>query len=83
MNDGREGESCIWFSRPPNGTKLYTEQPASVAAALTDEQILEAMRLSIYAADGGYVFDTAKDHVVAAGRALMACLDKVTRLNSK
>jgi len=31
MNDGREGEPCIWFSRPPNGTKLYAEQPAPVA----------------------------------------------------
>ncbi|WP_300747471.1 hypothetical protein [Pseudomonas sp.] len=28
MNDGREGDPCIWFSRPPNGTKLYAEQPA-------------------------------------------------------
>lgn len=45
---------------------------------LTDDQILEAMREHIYAADGGYVFDTAKDDVIAAGRAL---LDKFKELN--
>ncbi|MNQ94002.1 hypothetical protein D3C85_1094950 [compost metagenome] len=45
---------------------------------LTDDQILEAMREHIYHADGGYVFDTAKDDVIAAGRAL---LDKVKELN--
>lgn len=55
------------------------EQPAPVA--LTDEQILEAMRPAIYAADGGYVFDTAPEHVIAAGRALIAYLDELKRLN--
>lgn len=44
----------------------------SIQAELTDEQILEAMREHIYAADGGYVFDTAKPAVIAAGRALIA-----------
>lgn len=38
----------------------------------SDEQILEAMRPAICQADGGYVFDTAKDDVIAAGRALLA-----------
>jgi hypothetical protein len=31
MIDGREGEPCVWFSRPPNGTKLFASQPAPVA----------------------------------------------------
>lgn len=53
-------------------------RPASVSVVMSDEQILEAMREHIYAADGGYVFDTAKDDVIAAGRAL---LDKVKELN--
>lgn len=57
---------------------LYAEQPAPVAVALTDDQILEAMRSEIYKADGGYVFDTAKEYVIAAGRAL---IDEVARLN--
>lgn len=38
---------------------------------LTDEQIIEAMRLDLYAADGGYVIDMAEEHVVKAGRALL------------
>ncbi|MNP09215.1 hypothetical protein D3C76_1013080 [compost metagenome] len=46
--------------------------------ALSDEQILEAMRPAIYRADGGYVFDTAKEDVITAGRAL---IDKVKELN--
>lgn len=45
--------------------------PAPVAVTLSDDQILEAMRDHIYAADGGYVFDTEKRHVIAAGRALI------------
>lgn len=52
--------------------KLRALLDAPVAAALTDEQILEAMRPAIYAADGGYVFDTAPEHVIAAGRAILA-----------
>ena len=51
---------------------------AQVPVALTDEQILTAMRPAIYRADGGYIFDTAKEDVIAAGRAL---LDKVKELN--
>lgn len=50
----------------------------SAPIELTDEQILEVMRPAIYRADGGYIFDTAKDDVIAAGRAL---LDKVKELN--
>lgn len=51
---------------------LYTAPPAPVAVTLSDDQILDAMREHIYAADGGYVFDTAKPDVIAAGRALIA-----------
>lgn len=50
---------------------------ATVAVVMTGEQILEAMRQSLTDADGGYVFDTAKDDVIAAGRALL----EVARLN--
>lgn len=49
------------------------------AIALTDAQILEVMRPEIYAADGGYVFDTAKENVVAAGRALIALITPKTQ----
>lgn len=67
------------FSAYQNGiVGAEKEQPAPVAAPITDEQILEAMRPAIYAADGGYVFDTAKDDVIASGRALLA---EVARLN--
>jgi hypothetical protein len=51
---------------------LYSKQPAPLAADLTDEEIIEAMRPAIYAADGGYVFDTAPEKVIAAGRSLLA-----------
>ena len=54
------------------------EQPAPVAALITDEQILEAMRPAMMSADGGYVFDTAKQDVIEAGRAL---LSEVARLD--
>lgn len=50
---------------------LYAEQPAPVAVVMTDDQILDAMREHITSADGGYVFDTAPQDVVAAGRALL------------
>lgn len=56
----------------------YRKQPMPVAAPITDEQILEAMRPAMMSADGGYVFDTAKDDVIEAGRALLA---EVARLN--
>lgn len=56
---------------------LYAEQPAPVAVVMTDDQILDAMREHITSADGGYVFDTAPQDVVAAGRALLG----VARLN--
>ena len=60
---------------------LFTSQPApvSVSVAPTDEQILEAMRSAIYAADGGYVFDYGKDYVIESGRAL---IEKFKELNS-
>lgn len=51
--------------------KLYAEQPAPAAEPITDEQILEAMRPAITDADGGYVFNTAKQDVISAGRALL------------
>lgn len=44
----------------------------SIQAELSDDQILEAMREHVYAADGGYVFETAKPALIAAGRALIA-----------
>lgn len=69
-----------WFTPSAfesGATKLYAEQPAPVAVVITDDQILEAMRQSLTDADGGYVFDTAKDDVIAAGRALL----EVARLN--
>lgn len=46
--------------------------------AITDYQILEAMRPAIMSADGGYVFETASQDVIDAGRALLA---EVARLN--
>lgn len=55
---------------------VYREPQALVVP--TDEQILEVMRPGIYHADGGYVFDTAKEDVIAAGRAL---INKVKELN--
>lgn len=64
-------------------TPLYTAPPAPVAVVLSDEQILEAMRPDIVNADGGYVFDTAKDDVVKAGRAILACLDATAALNGR
>ena len=63
---------------PADGTLLYAEQPEPVAFAITDDQILEAVRPAIMSADGGYVFDTAKQDVIDAGRALLA---EVARLN--
>ena len=63
-----------------SGAKLTSEVKSNkspVAVAITDEQILEAMRPAITYADGGYVFDTAKQDVLAAGRALL----EVARLN--
>lgn len=57
---------------------LYISPPAPVAVTLTDEQILEVMRPVIYRADGGYVFDMAKDDVIEAGRAL---IDKLKEMN--
>ena len=56
---------------------LYAEQPAPVAVVLSDEQILEAMRKDIYEADGGYVFDTEPQAVIAAGRAVLALIAPV------
>ena len=55
------------------------KQREPVSVVLTDEQILETMRPAIYRADGGYIFDTAKDDVIAAGRSL---IDKVKELNT-
>jgi len=49
----------------------HAGQPAPVAVNITDEQILEAMRLSITAADGGYVYDMSPEYVIAAGRSLL------------
>ena len=63
-----------------SGAKLTSEvksHKSPVAVVMTDEQILEAMRQSLTDADGGYVFDTAKDDVIAAGRALL----EVAKLN--
>jgi len=60
-----------------NALRKPVEQPAPVAVVITDDQILEAMRQSLTDADGGYVFDTAKDDVIAAGRALL----EVAKLN--
>lgn len=65
--DGKEDEYHLGHETQP----LYAEQPAPVVVVLTDEQILEAMRASMMDADGGYVFDTAKPDVIAAGRALL------------
>jgi len=31
MTHGSEGNCCIWFSRPPDGTLLYASQPAPVS----------------------------------------------------
>ena len=50
---------------------VFREQPAPVAVTITDEQILEAMRLSITAADGVYVYDMSPEYVIAAGRSLL------------
>ena len=49
---------------------LFRGKPAH-AVAMTDDQILEAMRLSITAADGGYVYDMSPEYVIAAGRSLL------------
>lgn len=48
---------------------------------LTDDEVLEAMRPHIYAADGGYVYDTAKVELLAAGRALLACARQKAEMN--
>ena len=49
---------------------LFRGKPAH-AVAMTDDQILEVMRLSITAADGGYVYDMSPEYVIAAGRSLL------------
>lgn len=69
---------------PPDrdSQKLFRQaQPATAKVVLPDEKILEAMRQSLNDADGGYVVDTEPDKVIAAGRALIACLDEVAKLN--
>jgi hypothetical protein len=39
---------------------------------ITDEQIIDAMRKDINAADGGYIIDTSPELAIAAGRAVLA-----------
>ena len=58
-------------SNPKYWTDAFPVFTAPMTVSLTDDQILEAMHEHIYAADGGYVFDTAKADVIAAGRALL------------
>lgn len=53
--------------------RLDLIKPYITVCCLTDDEVLEAMRPHIYEADGGYVWDTAKVEVLAAGRALLAC----------
>lgn len=60
----------------------YRKPPMPVAAPITDEQILEAMRPAMMSADGGYVFETAKDDVIEAGRALLDAAARVEPDNS-
>lgn len=48
------------------------EDVRAVADEPSDAQILEAMRKPIYEADGGYVWDTEREMVLAAGRAVLA-----------
>lgn len=36
MGLSSEGGPCVWFSRPPDGTMLYTSPPASVAMLLPE-----------------------------------------------
>lgn len=70
------------FLESGNGEPEVAAPQSPVAVVLTDEQILEVMRPAIYRADGGYVFDTAKEDVIEAGRALIACLDATAALNT-
>lgn len=66
------------FKMPPQGWGVKVQAAILPALELSDEQILEAMRPAMMSADGGYVFDTAKQDVIDAGRALLA---EVARLN--
>lgn len=66
-----EAEPNEKASNPEYWTDAFPVYIKPSMASLTDEEILEAMRENIYAADGGYVFDTAKSEVVSAGRSLL------------
>lgn len=69
----------VYGSVPVTVSELITMvESAPAAVVMTDKQILEAMRQSLTDADGGYVFDTAKDDVIDAARALLA---EAARLN--
>jgi hypothetical protein len=43
---------------------------------MTDPEILEAMRPHLFQADGGYVCDTAPEHVIAGVRAVLELINQ-------
>ncbi|OZI61594.1 hypothetical protein [Bordetella genomosp. 11] len=72
-------DGLVWCDDPAPGTDMdaddaveYVRIGAAQQDAPTDAEILETMRGHIDEADGGYACDTAEEHVIAAGRALLA-----------
>lgn len=55
-----------------SGSVIPAEDIRAVVDEPSDAQILEAMRKDIYEADGGYVWDTERDRVLSAGRAVLS-----------
>jgi hypothetical protein len=48
MIDGTEGNCCIWFSRTPNGTNLYTSPVAVLdPCEWSDGQILDFLGVAL------------------------------------
>lgn len=54
-----------------SAVRTWNRRAVAAPVAMTDDHILEAMRLSITPADGGYIFDLAPNDVIAAGRSLL------------
>jgi len=70
MVSGSEGNCCIWFSRPADGTNLYASQPAPVSAVIPERMVIPEPKSNLSDMD---MFDYEVG--------FNACLDKVKEMN--
>ena len=70
------GELIAVTLKMPEWDTIAAHLRAAGRAALSDDAIFAAMKPHMLMADGGYVCDTASEHVIAAGKALLraACV---------